>query len=367
ARVDKAASELADARAKLARLKEQVHQAVLHDQAMQAKLEQARVRLVNAKADLAEGRQSVRDQRADLASYAVSSYQSGGAGLSNLGVVFHSESPVDMVNSLQSVDTVLDKQSGALQHLKANQVLLRLTEQRVQRTKVQVAADRRAAARSLEHKRDLKGQAHDAAQRVKQRVDDLRVQRKKISSAKKQELHRIHTMKQQRHKVEKKLHKIAERRARQRARQHHRNAAVHLSSHASNSGGYLSYPVRNTYITSPYGMRFHPILHIWELHDGTDLHAPCGRPVYAAAPGRVSSEYYSSAYGNRLFIDHGSVKGVSLQTAYNHLSGYVARAGHHVDRGQLIAYAGGTGWVTACHLHFMVFVNGSTVNPMGWL
>ena len=84
---------------------------------------------------------------------------------------------------------------------------------------------------------------------------------------------------------------------------------------------YLSYPVNNTYVTSPYGVRLHPILHIWELHDGTDFHAPCGTPVYAAAPGAtVSSAYYNTGYGNRLFINHGYVHGVSLWTSYNHLT-----------------------------------------------
>ncbi len=123
----------------------------------------------------------------------------------------------------------------------------------------------------------------------------------------------------------------------------------------------------NTYITSPYGMRMHPILHVWKLHDGTDFHADCGTPVYAAAPGRVLSEYYNEGYGNRIILDHGFVRGVSLQTSYNHLTSFVARSGQHVKRGQLIAYSGTTGYSTACHLHFMVYVNGYTVNPVTWL
>jgi len=125
--------------------------------------------------------------------------------------------------------------------------------------------------------------------------------------------------------------------------------------------------VTNTYITSPYGMRLHPILHIWELHDGTDFHALCGTPVYAAADGRVLSEYYNAGYGNRIIIDHGLVNGVSLPTSYNHLTSFVAGTGQQVSRGQLIAYSGTTGYSTGCHLHFMVYVNGATVDPMTWL
>jgi murein DD-endopeptidase MepM/ murein hydrolase activator NlpD len=126
-------------------------------------------------------------------------------------------------------------------------------------------------------------------------------------------------------------------------------------------------PVTNTYITSPYGMRMHPILHVYKLHDGTDFHAPCGTPVYAAADGTVLEEYYNTGYGNRVILNHGYVRGVSLMTSYNHLTSFVARTGEHVSRGQLIAYSGTTGYSTACHLHFMVYVNGNTVDPMTWL
>jgi murein DD-endopeptidase MepM/ murein hydrolase activator NlpD len=81
----------------------------------------------------------------------------------------------------------------------------------------------------------------------------------------------------------------------------------------------------------------------------------------------VTSEDYNGGYGNPLFIDHGYVHGVSLWTSYNHLTSFVASVGEHVSRGELIAYSGTTGYSTACHLHFMVFVNGSTVDPMTWL
>jgi murein DD-endopeptidase MepM/ murein hydrolase activator NlpD len=58
---------------------------------------------------------------------------------------------------------------------------------------------------------------------------------------------------------------------------------------------------------------------------------------------------------------------VSLWTSYNHLTSYVAHVGEHVARGELIAYSGTTGYSTGCHLHFMVYVNGQTVDPMTWL
>jgi murein DD-endopeptidase MepM/ murein hydrolase activator NlpD len=66
-------------------------------------------------------------------------------------------------------------------------------------------------------------------------------------------------------------------------------------------------------------------------------------------------------------IDHGIMRGVSLQTSYNHLTSFAASPGEHVEQGEVIAYSGTTGYSTGCHLHFMVYENGDTVNPMSWL
>ncbi len=66
-------------------------------------------------------------------------------------------------------------------------------------------------------------------------------------------------------------------------------------------------------------------------------------------------------------VDHGLHRGVGLGTAYNHLSAYATSVGEEVARGEVIGYVGNTGYSTGCHLHFMVFENGATVNPMGWL
>jgi murein DD-endopeptidase MepM/ murein hydrolase activator NlpD len=72
-------------------------------------------------------------------------------------------------------------------------------------------------------------------------------------------------------------------------------------------------------------------------------------------------------------IDHGGMRGVGVATSYSHLERFSVGYGSHVGRGQVIGYSGGgegmygAGFSTGCHLHFMVYVNGGTTNPMGWL
>jgi murein DD-endopeptidase MepM/ murein hydrolase activator NlpD len=166
--------------------------------------------------------------------------------------------------------------------------------------------------------------------------------------------------------------RIAQRLADERAAQQAAAAAAArgksgstTTSNPASSG--LIKPIPGASITSPYGMRLHPILHIWKLHDGTDFGAGCGTPIHAAASGTVTEEYYNGGYGNRLFIDHGNVGGQFLTTSYNHMNGYAVRVGQHVTQGQVIGYVGTTGYSTGCHLHFMLWVNGTMVNPANYL
>jgi murein DD-endopeptidase MepM/ murein hydrolase activator NlpD len=364
ARLDVAVAQLADARARLSGLGSQVRTAARVDSELQVRLDQAVVRLDSARSDLARSKVEVATKRSELTGYAVSSYSSGGVETSGLGVALSSGTAQQAVDGLQDVDTVLDKQAVDVQQLQALQVLLGLTEQRVQATTDDVAAQRSAAAKNLALKRLLEARAATAKRQVAARVAHLHADRERLVAAKRSDIRRLGDLRAERRRIGQRLRQVAER----RAREHHTTlSATPTPTVTRNDGGYLSYPVKNTYITSPYGMRMNPVIHVYELHDGTDFHAVCGTPVYAAARGRVTEEYFNIGYGNRLLMDNGYVHGVSLATSYNHLTSYVAGVGQRVARGQLIAYSGTTGFSTGCHLHFMVYVNGATVDPMTWL
>ena len=119
-------------------------------------------------------------------------------------------------------------------------------------------------------------------------------------------------------------------------------------------------------MTSPFGWRIHPIYGYRSLHDGIDVGAACGTPIRAVADGTVLEEYFQTAWGNRIIIDHGFRRGVGLATISNHLSGYAVGTGARVRRGDVIGYVGTTGWSTGCHLHFTVLQNGTAVDPQLW-
>ena len=98
------------------------------------------------------------------------------------------------------------------------------------------------------------------------------------------------------------------------------------------------------------------------MHQGIDIGAGTGTPIYAAESGTVFYSAWMGGYGNLILIDHGDGR----VTAYAHQS-RLAVSGGPVGRGQLIGYVGSTGDSTGPHLHFEVRVNGVAVNPMQYL
>ncbi|APG63288.1 hypothetical protein LPB140_11390 [Sphingorhabdus lutea] len=131
------------------------------------------------------------------------------------------------------------------------------------------------------------------------------------------------------------------------------------ASGVGESRGEFGRPV-NGRISSGYGMRRHPILGYRRMHAGIDFAAPHGTPIYAVTSGTVRYSGRKGGNGNYVQIDHGS----GLATGYSHLSRIAARSGQNVRRGQIIGYVGSTGLSTGAHLHYTLYKNGRTVNPM---
>ncbi len=125
---------------------------------------------------------------------------------------------------------------------------------------------------------------------------------------------------------------------------------------SSPSAAGLIWPV-NGPVVSPFGMRW------GRLHAGIDIAAGSGTPIRAAASGRVVYSGWMDGYGNLVAIDHGR----GLSTAYAHQSRIAVSNGQTVSQGQVIGYVGCTGHCFGPHLHFEVRINGTPVDPMGYL
>ena len=127
----------------------------------------------------------------------------------------------------------------------------------------------------------------------------------------------------------------------------------------SGGSGYFAHPCPSSYISSPFGYRTFDN----SFHNGTDFAASQGTPTYAAYDGTVVIAGWSNSAGNWVVINHGN----GLVTKYMHHSALAVTAGQYVSRGQQIGYVGTTGYSTGPHLHFQVELNGTPVDPMGYL
>ena len=362
ARVEKAEARLAEAERELSRRQAELTAAEIVDAQMQSELDAATARLRRARAALAQGRRRHSAQEEVLRHIAAETYQAGSPELMGLTLVLTSRDPSELSNQLNIVQNVLDREAATLRRLEASRVLLQLQQERVEEAQRQVTERRKTAAETLARKQDLEVRAAVASARVADRLEERTEARKAALRTKKDDQKRLQQLRKERDKIAELIRKQEARIRRQKSK-----AAIARAKEASKSrNAPMTRPV-DTYITSSYGMRLHPIYRRWRLHDGTDFGARCGRPVRAAARGRVIGRYYNVGYGNRVIIAHGYMRGVSVTTTYNHMSRYSTYVGQRVRRGEIIGFAGTTGFSTGCHLHFMVFRNGRTVNPMNWL
>lgn len=127
-------------------------------------------------------------------------------------------------------------------------------------------------------------------------------------------------------------------------------------SRGANAISFLQFPSKGT-ITSPFGMRW------GKMHNGIDIGAPMGNPIYAAMDGKVICAEWEDGYGKVIKIDHG----VGVETVYGHCSSIEVNAGQSVKRGQKIGEVGSTGNSTGPHVHFEVRVKEAPQDPMRYL
>ena len=135
-------------------------------------------------------------------------------------------------------------------------------------------------------------------------------------------------------------------------------------SSGSNSGvdGYI-WPTNNTrVVTSPYGERWCPF-HGYESHNGADIDAARGSAVLAAKSGRVIQAGWNGGYGISVMIAHDD----GITTLYGHMDGCSVSVGQTVSQGETIGICGSTGNSTGAHIHYTMYKNGGTIDPLPYL
>lgn len=127
---------------------------------------------------------------------------------------------------------------------------------------------------------------------------------------------------------------------------------------------YLPLPTGSYRITSPFGYRYHPISGKWKMHNGIDMAAVTGTPIYATRAGVVTvASFEEGGAGYYVKLNHGD----GYISIYMHMTHFIVKPGDFVQAGQTIGYVGSTGGSTGPHLHFGIAYNGEYKNPLKYI
>ncbi|GGR52113.1 murein DD-endopeptidase MepM/ murein hydrolase activator NlpD [Nocardioides luteus] len=334
ARVEELSSQLVAARAAHTKVK--------------AELAEQKLKLAEAKRQLAAGKAEVKSQRQEMRDAILSRFTGGDPQLAQAAALLSGGSLEDLMRQQTYVDAASAGQDATLQRMEATETMLVVREREVQEATDAVAAQEKKARELVAEVDALRDQAAAAEAETSKLAQKAAAAKQSAAAAKAADAAELRKLEAEESALRTKIRGLSKRGS---------------SRNVGSVGGLFAAPVSGTYVTSPYGMRTHPIYGYVSLHNGTDFHAPCGRPLRAVESGQIISTNYSSVWGNRLHLYLGKVNGHSYTAVYNHISSYARRSGS-VGRGETVAYAGTTGWSTGCHLHFTILRDGAPVDPM---
>ena len=262
---------------------------------------------------------------------------------STLSVVLESSSFSELLDQLEFLNEIGRQDQKVTEQVKRAKVAMRELRNATRKTRSEVAATtREVAARTSEQRAVRDRLAWDQRQLATARRD------KRATLANVQE-DKAHALEHMRSLQEQSATLAARIRSAQSA------AIVPGPTGQPSAAGFI-WPVHGV-LTSGFGWRW------GRMHEGIDLAVPMGTPVVAAATGTVIVAGWLGGYGNLVVVDHGN----GVATAYGHNTSVTVGAGQSVAQGQLIAYSGNTGHSTGPHVHFEVRINGSPVDPLGYL
>jgi murein DD-endopeptidase MepM/ murein hydrolase activator NlpD len=293
-------------------------------------------RLQTAKLNFLRGQHEAAVDR--LNDRIVAAYQAG--DVTSLDVILSAESYSDLVAKLEYVKQIAAQDKRIADEVGRAKVEVRDARARTRKTRVRVAAVTRAIAYRTAQQRELRNR--------------LVANEQALSSARSAKQQSLTAVRQSKEEYLHEAEGLAAQSAQLAARIQSSSGSFSPAVPVSSSG--LIWPVSGP-VVSGFGMRW------GRMHEGIDIAAASGTAIQASASGRVIYSGWMGGYGNLVVIDHGG----GLSTAYAHQSSIGASNGQGVSQGQVIGYVGCTGHCFGSHLHFEVRVNGSPVDPLGYL
>jgi len=328
--------------------------------AAEADREAARANAAAAQAGLAfdTAAGQVEQARGEVTGFIAAAYR--GSGFLMVNSILDASSPTDFASRMGYLDAVAQHQQEALSGLTAARMVAKQESDLAEAARAKADLAAAEAKQALNAALAAQASAEQAAVTL-QRLADQQAQAMVVADEERvATLARYNELRGESDRIAVELRAVAVRAGRSRTGS---SAAL---AQPPRGGAMLAMPVSG-WKSSNYGMRYDPYYKVWQLHAGVDLAAGGGQPIWAAADGVVVRAGWSGGYGNYTCVSHGEYQGKGLATCYGHQSEFVASAGQRVRRGQIIGRVGTTGASTGYHLHFEVRLDGSPVDPLGWL
>ena len=284
---------------------------------LQDEIEATQVKIKKTEKNIKKKKKEIDQQEEDLGDRLVAMSKTGNVGY--VDVILSSEGIAELISNLNMVQKILESDQDMLKGLEKEHKKLKKLEKNLEDQEVQLEADK-------EYTAELKKKFQKEADEWKRKEEQL----------------------------------LAESQALAAEAAANGGAAEDL---IKRNGGKINtknyaWPTTTSNISDGYGWRICPF-HGKEFHDGLDITASTGCPIYAIADAMVTRAEWYGGYGNCVVITCGN----GISALYGHLSKISCRSGQFVTRGTVLGYTGSTGNSTGPHLHFTVFKNGSAINP----
>ena len=278
-------------------------------------------------------------------------------------VILNSKDIEELLRNNEIISSIAKADRELIEYIKTQIDTIKDTEERLKIDKAKLSASKAAVENERQGYQEAVNAKNDYMKVLEKNLEAYELEFDKAQSS--WENLDLEILKlQQEIAVQKKKEEAAKERAKRASmnRTNRVNSDISVAS-GPRDGQKYTWPLPGHYsISSPYGYRQHPILGYAKFHSGIDIPAPSGTPIVAAKSGTVIMSQLMSGYGNVIMVDHGETV-----TVYAHCSALNKSIGDSVSAGDVVAFVGSTGLSTGPHLHFEVRVNGSTVNPLGYV